>query len=89
MGLFYTQTNGFSTLGNLLLKKLKIAVSARDETVEDFQEVTASFQATSVVQWLTMVDNWEMDGSNPNPFVAVAESELSLCLQYYALLLTK
>ncbi|KAF7975089.1 hypothetical protein HWV62_10489 [Athelia sp. TMB] len=61
-------------LGRLLLKKLKVAVPARDEHVQDFQEFTSSLAASSLLQWLDMVEDWERDSSLPNPFVAVTKS---------------
>ncbi|KZP10423.1 hypothetical protein FIBSPDRAFT_758379 [Athelia psychrophila] len=56
-------------LGYLQLRKLKAAVVSRDDHVEDFYTFTESIPAMSVIDWTSIVESWEKDNSQVNPFV--------------------
>ncbi|KZP27030.1 hypothetical protein FIBSPDRAFT_731485, partial [Athelia psychrophila] len=64
------------TLGKcrILLRKLKAAVEERDAQVVDFDAFTKTIPAVTVLQWSTMVEEWEIDNDLPNPFVSVTRN---------------
>ncbi|KZP23155.1 hypothetical protein FIBSPDRAFT_952228 [Athelia psychrophila] len=56
-------------LGRLLRRKIKDAVEARDEHIEEFYAFSDTIVATSVIEWTSMVEAWETDNTQSNPFV--------------------
>jgi hypothetical protein len=62
-------------LGSGLLRKIKNAVPERSEQVWSFLEFSKSLPADSVLKWSEMVERWEKDEDEINPFVATVTSE--------------
>lgn len=62
-------------LGSLLLRKLRAAVVARDDHVNDFHLFTDSLPAVSVLEWTPLVEKWEENNNEVNPFVATTKSK--------------
>ncbi|KAF8869326.1 hypothetical protein BD779DRAFT_1614547 [Infundibulicybe gibba] len=74
------------TLASSLLRKVEEAKKERSEHVNDFLELSASIAAEhpeELEQWTTMVQAWEQDRSNPNPFASSTQqiSESAVRLQ--------
>jgi hypothetical protein len=62
-------------LGSSLLRKIKNAVPERSEQVWSFLEFSKSLPADLVLKWSEMVEQWEKDEDEINPFVATVTSE--------------
>lgn len=62
--------------GKLLVRRVRIAVSGRDDHVADFYTFTETLPATSVLEWKAMVEKWEKHPKEcPNPFVQTTRSK--------------
>ena len=68
-------TDKLHLLGSGLLRKIKNAVPERSEQVWSFLEFSKSPPADSVLKWSEMVERWEKDEDEINPFVATVTSE--------------
>ncbi|KAF8055893.1 hypothetical protein FPV67DRAFT_1679300 [Lyophyllum atratum] len=58
------------TLASSLLRKLKEAISERAEHVSAFTHFDAALPENDTTEWTRLVQLWESDGNNPNPFAA-------------------
>ncbi|KAF8078862.1 hypothetical protein FPV67DRAFT_1558069 [Lyophyllum atratum] len=58
------------TLASSLLRKLKEARSERSEHVAAFVHFDAALPEEDTVEWTRLVQLWESDGNNANPFAA-------------------
>ncbi|KAF7318628.1 hypothetical protein HMN09_00374100 [Mycena chlorophos] len=54
--------------GDVLARKLLIAVAERDKQDEEFLEVDKSLSSTLRKEWQTRVDDWLVDKTKPNPY---------------------
>lgn len=63
------------TLGATLLRRLKNAVPERGEQVFNFLKFTESLLADTVLEWTEMVEKWERDNKEVNPFVIIMPSK--------------
>jgi hypothetical protein len=54
---------------------MKNATPGRAEHVWDFIQFTESLPAALVLQWSEMVERWEQDNSEVNPFARTVKSE--------------
>ena len=68
-------TDKLHLLGLGLLRQIKNAVPERSEQVWSFLEFSKSLPADSVLKWSEMVERWEKDEDEINPFVATVTSE--------------
>lgn len=50
-------------------------MEARGEQVEEFYAFSDMIVAESVLDWTSMVKAWEMDSTQPNPFVSTIRSK--------------
>lgn len=50
-------------------------MEARDEHMEEFYAFSGTILAESVLNWTSMVEAWEMDNAQPNPFVSTIRSK--------------
>ncbi|KAG2101317.1 uncharacterized protein F5147DRAFT_812283 [Suillus discolor] len=57
-----------SNFGVFLLQKLKDAIPQRDQHISDLVDFEDAIPAESLATWRTMVEGWETDRSNANPF---------------------
>lgn len=57
-----------------------MAVEARDEHVDGFYSFTDTIPVVSVLEWTSMVEAWEMDDDECNPFVPTIRSKPLLLL---------
>lgn len=48
---------------------------SRDDHVEDYEMFTESIPAKSVLDWTSIVESWEKDNFEVNPFVATMKSK--------------
>lgn len=69
--------NVYPFLGPTLLHKIKDAVPKCNDQIWAFDEVTASIPPESVAEWTTMVECWEADNTQVNPFVITMKSKFS------------
>ena len=60
-----------SHLGPTLLRRLKNAVLGRGEHVTNFLEFTESLPPDRVLEWTEMVEKWDRNNNETNPFVIV------------------
>jgi hypothetical protein len=58
-----------------LLRRLHNAVPGRTDHVFDFQEFTKSLPADNVLEWTKMVESWDENNKETNPFVIVTPSK--------------
>jgi hypothetical protein len=64
----------------MLLRKIKDAVPTAGDQAYDFEKLTDSLPPESVAEWKEMVEKWEADKSNENPFEVKVKGEyLMLC----------
>ena len=71
-------------LGAGLLRKIKNAIPDRNEHVRDFLQFSESLLASSVLQWSEMVEYWEKDNTQLNPFAPTVKSECNASSCYPA-----
>ncbi|KAF7288553.1 hypothetical protein HMN09_01384300 [Mycena chlorophos] len=57
--------------GDVLARKLLIAVAERDKQDAEFLEVDKSLSSTLRQEWQARVDDWLVDDSKPNPYLMV------------------
>jgi hypothetical protein len=62
-------------LGTSLLRKIKIAGPDRSVHVSEFMEFTKSLPAETVLEWSEMVEKWELNNKEVNPFVPTVKSK--------------
>lgn len=56
------------------MKKLRNAIPCRAEHVNDYIEFSDSIPAASILEWSSLVECWEKDNSQVNPFVPTVKS---------------
>jgi hypothetical protein len=61
-------------IGTRLLRQLQNAVRGRSDHVPDFFEFSDSLPAQTVLGWSEMVERWENNNQETNPFVITAPS---------------
>ena len=61
-------------IGTRLLRQLQNAVRGRKDHIPDFFEFSDSLPAQNVLDWSEMVERWENDNQEMNPFVITAPS---------------
>ena len=61
-------------IGTRLLRQLQNAVPGRNEHVFEFFEFSDSLPAQTVLEWTEMVEQWEKDNRETNPFVITTRS---------------
>jgi hypothetical protein len=61
-------------IGTRLLRQLQNAVRGRKDHVPDFYEFSDSLPAQTVLDWSDMVERWENNNQETNPFVITAPS---------------
>jgi hypothetical protein len=57
-----------------LLRKLKIAVPAKNEHEWVLREMENSLPVSAVAMWREQVEQWERDNKQTNPFVVTVKS---------------
>ncbi|KAF4588911.1 hypothetical protein EYR40_010466 [Pleurotus pulmonarius] len=57
-------------LGNTLLRRMKEAIPQCSTHVENHRELEAHMDLAIILQWRTVVEAWEADRSQPNPYMA-------------------
>jgi hypothetical protein len=62
-------------VGTSLLRRLQNAVPGRTTHVSEFLEFSNSLPADSVLEWTGMVEKWEKNIKEVNPFVITAPSK--------------
>jgi hypothetical protein len=55
-------------LGELFLKRFNNAYQMRDKHCDAFCQLSATFPVETVGKWETMVSDWKVDKSKPNPY---------------------
>ena len=69
--IYSTLANTSCVVGPSILKKIREAVSERDEHQGDFEELTRSLELKfpeQLVLWKQQVEDWEADSTKYNPF---------------------
>ncbi|KAK0482877.1 hypothetical protein EDD18DRAFT_1362407 [Armillaria luteobubalina] len=61
--------------GDTLLHKIKDAVPKASEHEDWFKRFTVSLPQSDVAKWTEMVEAWEVDRNNPNPFAQTVASK--------------
>ncbi|KAK0499952.1 hypothetical protein EDD18DRAFT_1348753 [Armillaria luteobubalina] len=57
-----------STIGDTLLRKIKDAMPKASDHEDQFERFTASLPQNNVVKWTQMVEDWEVDRTEAQPF---------------------
>ncbi|KIY60949.1 hypothetical protein CYLTODRAFT_495459 [Cylindrobasidium torrendii FP15055 ss-10] len=65
------------SLGQLLFRRLKIAVIELDAQTGAFDAINASLPAATLEDWTLRIERWESDRSLRNPYVMAGERALS------------
>lgn len=60
-----------------LLQKFNEALEAQADHAIAFQEFSSALRQTDVQEWTTVVQKWEADHSQPNPYEVKNKSEYS------------
>ncbi|KAH7904935.1 hypothetical protein BJ138DRAFT_1106403 [Hygrophoropsis aurantiaca] len=55
-------------LGDMLSRRLIVAIAERERQVNNFREVTDTLSVAVVKEWKGMLKSWEKDKSQPNPY---------------------
>ncbi|KAJ7650554.1 hypothetical protein FB45DRAFT_730946 [Roridomyces roridus] len=63
--------------GELLSRKLIVAIAERNKQVENFKEVNSSLEVELRKQWRLEIEEWQKDHSKPNPYVLAMPSGVS------------
>ncbi|KAG6914351.1 hypothetical protein DXG01_000902 [Tephrocybe rancida] len=71
------------SLPSTFLRKAVEAIKQREEQVTNFLEFDSAFPEEDARAWTSMVQAWEADPSQPNPFVATVAkiTENAICLE--------
>ncbi|KAK0475322.1 hypothetical protein EDD18DRAFT_1116096 [Armillaria luteobubalina] len=64
------------SMGDSLLQKIKEAVLNAAEYECSFEHFTNTFLSEDIMKWTTMVEGWEADREQPNPFARTVASKL-------------
>ncbi|KAF9523674.1 hypothetical protein CPB83DRAFT_898542 [Crepidotus variabilis] len=71
-------------LGETYVRKVNEALPAREHQVGAFLEFTCALPASCILEWTSMVQEWERDRSKPNPFLVprtyISDKEVRLRL---------
>ncbi|KAJ7434249.1 hypothetical protein B0H11DRAFT_2258549 [Mycena galericulata] len=62
-------------LGKTMLERTVDAVPMMVATVKGFSELEVSFDAKTLEGWTKLAEEWEVDGSKPNPFESAKKDE--------------
>ncbi|KAH7904941.1 hypothetical protein BJ138DRAFT_1118936 [Hygrophoropsis aurantiaca] len=55
-------------LGDVLSRRLLIAIEERERQINNFRDVTSSITSATIAEWKGMLKRWEKDKSSPNPY---------------------
>ncbi|KAK0470846.1 hypothetical protein IW261DRAFT_1553665 [Armillaria novae-zelandiae] len=66
--------------GNTLLRKIKDAVPKAFEHEDRFERFMASLPQSDVEKWTKMVEAWEVDRNEPNPFAWTVASKIEAAM---------
>ncbi|KAJ7138480.1 hypothetical protein C8R43DRAFT_1089333 [Mycena crocata] len=59
--------------GDSLQRKLIVAIAERDRQLAAFESVSQTVERDLKKEWVNMVDRWEADSSQPNPYVLLRQ----------------
>ncbi|KAJ7048986.1 hypothetical protein C8F01DRAFT_966580, partial [Mycena amicta] len=62
--------------GDILARKLIIAIAERDRQMEEFAEVDKTIEPSLRQDWQRRVNLWIQDPSQPNPYLALREAQI-------------
>jgi Kyakuja-Dileera-Zisupton transposase len=65
--------------GPLLLRRIKAAVDERSEQQWAFDQLTLSLPEEELRKWTELVELWEADSSNKNPYEVTVKSAVLIC----------
>ncbi|KAK0472593.1 hypothetical protein IW261DRAFT_1424183 [Armillaria novae-zelandiae] len=70
-------------MGDSLLQKIKDALPNAAEYKSRFEHFTKTLPSEEIAKWTVMVEAWEADTEEPNPFAQTmaSKSEAAMCLQ--------